>query len=193
MPTFNAVDDHSRLACGEILTDEREETAAAFWTRGHAYFASYGVTVRRVLTDNGPVTSRTTGATPLRRRGYRTSAHARIGRRPTARWSPDEWAYATPYCTEAERRETFPDRQHSYNHHRGHTALNGRPPASRVTNLVGQYTERSRQRSAVGAAWWHDPLGGLAGEGGDHVEIAVVMEDGQPVQFCRGSDEKVGE
>ena len=49
----NAIDDHSRLAYSEILADERKETAAAFWTRAHAYFAAYGITVKRVLTDNG--------------------------------------------------------------------------------------------------------------------------------------------
>jgi len=48
-----ALDDHSRLAYSEILTDERKETAAAFWTRAHAYFTSCGISVKRVLTDNG--------------------------------------------------------------------------------------------------------------------------------------------
>ena len=52
---------------------------------------------------------------------------------------------------------------------------------------------RSQYRSVVGDAWRHDPLGGLAGERGDHVEVAVVVEDGQPVQFRCGGDEKVGE
>lgn len=52
---------------------------------------------------------------------------------------------------------------------------------------------RSEYRSAVGDAWWHDPLGGLAGEGSDHVEVAVVVEYGQPVQLRCGGDEKVGE
>jgi hypothetical protein len=49
----NAVDDHSRLAYCEIHSDERKETAAAFWNRANAYFDSVGITVRRVLTDNG--------------------------------------------------------------------------------------------------------------------------------------------
>jgi Integrase core domain/leucine-zipper of insertion element IS481 len=49
----HAVDDHSRLAYSEILDDECKETAAAFWDRAHAFFAEHGVTVRRVLTDNG--------------------------------------------------------------------------------------------------------------------------------------------
>ncbi|MFC9225312.1 IS481 family transposase, partial [Streptomyces hygroscopicus] len=45
-----------------------------------------------------------------------------------------------PYRSEQERRDTFPDWLHTYNHHRGHTALKGQPPASRVPNLTGQYT-----------------------------------------------------
>lgn len=48
-----AVDDHSRLAYSEIHTDERKETATAFWTRAHAYFTGVEITVERVLTDNG--------------------------------------------------------------------------------------------------------------------------------------------
>jgi len=48
-----AIDDHSRLAYTEILTDERKETASAFWIRANDYFASVGITVERVLTDNG--------------------------------------------------------------------------------------------------------------------------------------------
>ena len=49
----NAVDDHSRLAYSEILTDEKKETAAAFWQRANAFFNAAGITVTRVLTDNG--------------------------------------------------------------------------------------------------------------------------------------------
>ena len=51
-----ALDDHSRLAYSELLTDERQDTAAAFWRRANAWFTNYGVAVRRVLTDNGPAT-----------------------------------------------------------------------------------------------------------------------------------------
>ena len=48
-----AIDDHSRLAYSEILPDERKETAAAFWHRASAFFTAAGVTVQRVMTDNG--------------------------------------------------------------------------------------------------------------------------------------------
>ena len=49
----HAVDDHSRLAYSEILNDERKETAAEFWTRARAFFATSGITVTEVMTDNG--------------------------------------------------------------------------------------------------------------------------------------------
>ena len=46
----NALDDHSRLAYSELLEDERKETAARFWLRANAYFASVGIVVARVRT-----------------------------------------------------------------------------------------------------------------------------------------------
>ena len=49
----NAVDDHSRLAYTEILPDQTKHTAAAFWVRAQTFFQANGITVRRVLTDNG--------------------------------------------------------------------------------------------------------------------------------------------
>lgn len=49
----HAVDDHSRLAYSEILNDERKDTAAGFWRRANAFFVDHGITVKRVLTDNG--------------------------------------------------------------------------------------------------------------------------------------------
>jgi hypothetical protein len=49
----HAVDDHSRLVYSEILPDEAEETAAAFWLHANAFFIDHGITVKRVLTENG--------------------------------------------------------------------------------------------------------------------------------------------
>jgi transposase InsO family protein len=51
----------------------------------------------------------------------------------------DEWAYARLYTTDSERCQAFTDWLHTYNHHRGHTALGGQPTATRVPNLSGQY------------------------------------------------------
>ncbi|GAA4640393.1 IS481-like element ISMsm9 family transposase [Actinoallomurus vinaceus] len=141
-----AVDDHSRLAYSEILPDERKHTAAAFWTRAQAFFTSCGITVTRVLTDNGSCykshpwrdTLATAGITHKRTRPYRPQTNGKVER--FNRTLLEEWAYARPYRSETERRNAFPDWLHTYNHHRGHTALGGQPPASRVPNLTRQNT-----------------------------------------------------
>ncbi|MFJ7913209.1 IS481 family transposase, partial [Kitasatospora sp. NPDC096204] len=140
----NAVDDHSRLAYSEILTDERKETATAFWTRANEFFAQAGITVRRVMTDNGACYKSHAwrdvlagaGITHKRTRPYRPQTNGKVER--FNRTLLDEWAYAQPYRTEQERRDAYPAWLHTYNHHRGHTALAGKPPASRVPNLTGQ-------------------------------------------------------
>jgi len=141
-----ALDDYSRLAYTEILPDERKETAAAFLQRAYAWYASHGVTVERVLSDNGScyrskmwaATCARLGIVPKRTRPYRPQTNGKVER--FHRTLADEWAYARPYRTETERRAALPSWLHVYNNHRPHTALGGRPPASRVTNLSGQYS-----------------------------------------------------
>jgi len=140
----NAVDDHSRLAYSEILGDERKDTAAGFWLRANAFFTDCGITVTRVLTDNGSCYRSAAFAQALgeqithkRTRPYTPRTNGKVER--FNRTLLDEWAYARPYLSEAERVAAFPAWLHTYNHHRGHTSLGGRPPASRVTNLSGQY------------------------------------------------------
>jgi transposase InsO family protein len=141
----NAIDDHSRLAYTEILGDERKETAAAFWRRAHTYFTTAGITIRRVLTDNGACYRSHNWRDALaehdithkRTRPYRPQTNGKVER--YNRTLLDEWAYAQPYKTETERRKAFGPWLHNYNHHRGHTALAGHPPATRVPNLTGQY------------------------------------------------------
>ena len=81
----SAVDDHSRLAYSEALTDERKETATAFWHRAHAFFAAHGITIERVLTDNGScykskLFTKALAAAGITHKRIRPTAH-----RPTAR------------------------------------------------------------------------------------------------------------
>ncbi|MFB4320727.1 IS481 family transposase, partial [Actinomadura sp. 21ATH] len=140
----NAVDDHSRLAYTEILPDETKETAAAFWNRAQAFFNDAGITVARVLTDNGSCyrsrlwrdTLAAAGVVHKRTRPYRPQTNGKVER--YNRTLLDEWAYHQPYASETQRRRALPRWLHTYNHHRGHTALGGQPPASRVPNLTGQ-------------------------------------------------------
>ena len=143
----HAVDDHSRLAYSEILADERKETATAFWKRANAHFAAHGITVKAVLTDNGScyrsrVWAKTLGTKIKHRRTrpYRPQTNGKVER--FNRTLLEEWAYANPYLSEADRTAAYPAWLHHYNHHRGHTSLQGQPPASRaaVTNVRGQYT-----------------------------------------------------
>jgi transposase InsO family protein len=139
-----AIDGHSRLACTELLDDERQETAAAFWARTNAWFAECGITVRKVLTDNGSCYRSHAFADALgdiehrRTRPYRPQTNGKVER--FHRTLADEWAYARLYRSDTERCAEFPIWLHTYNHHRGHTALGGQPPATRVPNLSGQYS-----------------------------------------------------
>jgi transposase InsO family protein len=141
-----ALDDHSRLAYTEILPDERQDTAAAFLARAAVWYAAAGVSIERVLSGNGncyrsrlwATTCAGLGIAAKRTRPYRPQTNGKVER--YHRTLADEWAYARPYASETERRAALDPWLHMYNHHRGHTALGGQPPASRVTNLSGQNT-----------------------------------------------------
>jgi transposase InsO family protein len=139
-----ALDGHSRLAYSELLADERKDTAAQFWRRANEYFNQCGISVRKVLTDNGSCYRSKTFKAALgeiehrRTRPYRPQTNGKVER--FHRTLADEWAYAQLYRSDAERCDQFPIWLHTYNHHRGHTALGGQPPATRVPNLSGHYT-----------------------------------------------------
>ncbi|GGR70176.1 hypothetical protein GCM10010282_73350 [Streptomyces roseolus] len=142
----SAVDDHSRLAYSEVLPDERQHTAIAFWQRANAFFQAHGITVERVLTDNGTCykselftqTLTAAGIAHKKIRPYRPQTNGKVER--FNRTLLDEWAYLRSYTSNTERTEALADFLHTYNHHRCHTALDGHPPISRVNNAADQYT-----------------------------------------------------
>jgi transposase InsO family protein len=140
----STIDDHSRLVYSEILMDEKKETATAFWGRANAYYASLGITVKRVLSDNGACYRSKLFNTELGdiahkyTRPYRPQTNGKIER--FHRTLAFEWAYAHHYASESARAATYQTWIHNYNHHRPHTGIGGKSPIDRVHNHSGKNT-----------------------------------------------------
>jgi transposase InsO family protein len=138
-----AIDDHSRLAYAELLPSESPGDCVAFLRRAVAWYGERGITVERVLSDNG--------------NGYRsrawTAACAELGiarrytrpRRPQTNGKAEalvktllrEWAYRFAYPTSAHRARALPGYLRWYNRHRPHSSLGGQAPISRVSQVCG--------------------------------------------------------
>jgi transposase InsO family protein len=139
-----AVDDHSRLAYAEVLTDEKAITAVGFLHRAIAFFNRYGIQVERILTDNGaPYVStihalacRALRIRHLRSRPYRPQTNGKAER--FIRTLLAGWAHGAIYRTSSERTAALDGWLWHYNHRRRHAALGRQPPVSR-TNLLGSY------------------------------------------------------
>jgi transposase InsO family protein len=139
-----AVDDHSRLAYAEVLPDEKALTAAGFLRRAVRYYRRYGITVERLLTDNGPayiatahaLTCRALGIKHTRTRPYRPQTNGKAER--FIRTLLAGWAYGAIYRSSAERTAALDGWLWHYNHRRRHSALGHQPPVTR-TNLLGSY------------------------------------------------------
>jgi transposase InsO family protein len=142
-----AIDDHSRLAYVEIHDDEKGTTCAGFLTRATAFYASHGITVERVISDNA--------------RNYRIShafrdAAAALGItlkfiRPHCPWTNGkverlnrtlarEWAYSRVFTSNIERAKALPAWLAHYNLERPHLGIGGLRPIDRVNNAASQYT-----------------------------------------------------
>jgi len=140
------IDDHSRVAYAEIHADEKAQTAIGVLRRAVSWFADRGVSVERVLSDNGSAykshawrdACTELGITAKKTRPYRPQTNGKIER--FHRTLADGWAYAKLYPSETARREALPGWLHFYNHHRHHSAI-GAPPISRIdNNLPGHHT-----------------------------------------------------
>jgi transposase InsO family protein len=140
------IDDHSRVAYAEIHSDETAATAIAVLNRAIAWLAARGVTVEKVLSDNGSCyrshawrqACADLHVTHKRTRAYRPQTNGKIER--FHRTMAAEWAFARHYPNERTRRSALPAWLHTYNHHRQHSAIGKVPPITRLTNLPGQYS-----------------------------------------------------
>lgn len=143
------VDDATRLAYVEVLDDEKAITAIGFLRRAVAHFAGYGITVERLITDNGSayrstvhaIACRALGIRHLRTRPYRPQTNGKAER--FIRTLLGGWAYGAIYRSSDERNAALAGWLDFYNRRRPHGALSHKPPLARLNelnNLLGSYT-----------------------------------------------------
>ena len=144
-----AIDDATRLAYVEVLDDEKATTAIGFLRRAIAHYASYGITVEQLITDNGPayrstihaIACRTLAIRHLRTRPYRPQTNGKAER--FIRTLLGGWAYGAIYHDSTERNTALAAWIDFYNHRRPHGAINHKPPIARLNelnNLLGSYS-----------------------------------------------------
>jgi transposase InsO family protein len=135
------VDDATRLAYVEVLTDEQAITAVGFLRRAIAFYAAHGIRVERVMTDNGSAYRSTVhaiacaalGIRHLRTRPYRPRTNGKAER--FIRTLLAGWAYGALYGTSHERTAALDGWQWTYNHRRPHGALSHKTPIARLNEL----------------------------------------------------------
>lgn len=144
------IDDHSRVAFSEIKPGQTAVDAVAFLKAAVAYYKSLGVTVSRVMTDNGGCylgfaflqACRDLGLKHVRTKPYTPRTNGKAER--FIQTALREWAYAQAYPTSDRRAEELPVWLHRYNWHRPHGGINFRPPISRLglpeDNLLTLYS-----------------------------------------------------
>ena len=147
---FVAVDDHARIGFTQMKPDERRDSAIAFLRASVRYFATLGVTIRRVLTDNGSAFRSQRFAAACRKlrlqhsftRPYRPQTNGKAER--FIQSALREWAYGIPYHHSSERTAMLARWNHHYNWHRPHQGIGGIAPMSRLSksrnNLLTLHT-----------------------------------------------------
>jgi transposase InsO family protein len=133
-----SIDDASRIGFSQILPDEKKESAVAFLRAAVAYYLSLGVTVVRVMTDNGSCyrskafrdACRDLGLKHVRTRPYTPKTNGKAER--FIQTALREWAYAQAYPSSDRRAQELPVWLHRYNWHRPHGSLKSKPPITRL-------------------------------------------------------------
>jgi transposase InsO family protein len=144
-----AIDDATRLAYVEVLADEKAATAVGFLRRAIKHYASYGISVEGVMTDNGSayrstvhaIACRALGIRHLRTRPYRPQTNGKAER--FIRTLLGGWAYGAIYRDSTERNAALTGWIDFYNRRRPHGALSHKPPIARLNelnNLLGSYS-----------------------------------------------------
>lgn len=132
------IDDASRIAFSRVMKTERKGCAIAFLKAAVAYYASLGITVERVMTDNGSCykafafrnACRRLGLRHIRTRPYTPRTNGKAER--FIQTALREWAYARAYDTSWQRAAELPYWMHRYNWHRPHGSIGSLPPISRL-------------------------------------------------------------
>lgn len=135
---FVAVDDHSRIAFTQMHPDESRHSAQAFVRAAAAYFATLGVPIQRVLTDNGMAFRSAAfseaclelGITQKFTRAYRPQTNGKAER--FIQSALREWAYGWTYQNSAQRTAALASWQYHYNWHRPHHGIGRVPPITRL-------------------------------------------------------------
>jgi transposase InsO family protein len=136
-----AIDDATRLAYVEVLSDEKATTAAGFLRRAVAFYRRHGISVERVMSDNGAcyrstihaLACRALGLRHLRTRPYRPRTNGKAER--FIRTMLAGWAYGAIYASSTERTAALDGWLWTYNHRRPHGALSHKPPIARLNEL----------------------------------------------------------
>jgi transposase InsO family protein len=132
------IDDASRVAFVQVMPNQRKESAVAFLEAAVAYYASLGVTIERVMTDNGSCYQSKTFRAACKRLGLRqifTKPYTPKTNGKAERFIQTalrEWAYAKAYDRSDQRGADLPLWLHRYNWHRPHSSIGAKPPISRL-------------------------------------------------------------
>jgi len=132
-----AIDDHSRIAFTAILPDQTHHSAMRFFLMARAYYSRFGISIRRLLTDNGSCYKHGRFGQLLCRqhvkhrftRPYTPRTNGKAER--FIQTALREWAYARSYINSAERAQWLDPWLHNYNFHRPHASLKLNTPSSR--------------------------------------------------------------
>ena len=132
------IDDASRIAFSRVMKTERKACAVAFLKAAIAYYASLGITVERVMTDNGSCykafafrrACKRLGLRHIRTRPYTPKTNGKAER--FIQTALREWAYAKAYDTSRQRAAELPHWMHRYNWHRPHGSIGAVPPISKL-------------------------------------------------------------